>query len=69
MENTDYAKKYWEESTADGAQPATAEVPCQNCGRTVVVILPFYGCVFCGDCAMAQSISWQADAPEFKKRA
>ncbi|KKL57202.1 hypothetical protein LCGC14_2237810 [marine sediment metagenome] len=31
------------------------ESPCQNCGRMVTIILPFVGCVFCGDCAGADS--------------
>jgi len=26
------------------------EVPCQNCGRLVAVIVPFLGCVFCSEC-------------------
>lgn len=28
------------------------EVPCQNCGKMVTVLLPFIGCVFCGDCTI-----------------
>ena len=49
----------------DAAQ--TSEVPCQNCGRLVLVLLPFVGCVFCADCMMADS-SWEANAPEFQER-
>ena len=26
------------------------KAPCQNCGKMVTVMLPFLGCVFCGDC-------------------
>ena len=44
-----------------------AEVLCQNCGKPVWVILPFYGCVFCSDCMQSQSYE-TADAPEFKDR-
>ena len=31
------------------------EAPCQNCGRMVTIMLPFVGCVFCGDCMGADS--------------
>ena len=31
-------------------EKALAEVPCQNCGRMVTILVPFVGCVFCGDC-------------------
>ena len=31
------------------------EEPCQNCGRMVTIMLPFLGCVFCGDCMGADS--------------
>ena len=43
------------------------EIPCQNCGKLVSVILPFYGCVFCDECAKGQSYE-AADAPEFKEK-
>jgi hypothetical protein len=26
------------------------EVPCDSCGKMVAVLLPFVGCVYCGDC-------------------
>jgi hypothetical protein len=28
----------------------TCIVKCQNCGKHVLVTIPFYGCVFCEDC-------------------
>ena len=28
----------------------SGEATCQNCGKMVIIILPFMGCVFCGDC-------------------
>ena len=49
----------------DAAQ--TSEAPCQNCGRLVLVLLPFVGCVFCADCMRADS-PWEANAPEFQGR-
>ena len=49
----------------DAAQ--TSEAPCQNCGRLVLVLLPFVGCVFCADCMRADS-PWEANAPEFQER-
>lgn len=44
-----------------------SELPCQNCGKLVRVMLPFYGCVFCEDCASGESYE-TADAPEFKRK-
>lgn len=44
----------------------TAQLPCQNCGRPVTVILPFIGCVFCNDCLLHNS-SDDARAREFKR--
>jgi len=41
-----------------------AEIPCQNCGGPVTVSLPFYGCVFCMDCALGV---WSADSEYFKE--
>lgn len=52
--------------TTAGGMPTMAEVPCQNCGRMVSVMLPFYGCVFCSDCQDGGSYS--AMAEEFFKR-
>lgn len=36
----------------------TGEVPCQNCGKPVVVRLPFIGCVFCSDCSGGRQIAY-----------
>jgi hypothetical protein len=35
------------------------DLPCQNCGKLVRVMLPFYGCIFCEDCIKGYSISWK----------
>ena len=45
----------------------TAELPCQNCGKLVMVAIPFYGCIFCDECMKFQSYE-TADASEFKER-
>ncbi len=26
------------------------ELPCENCGKPVKVMLPFLGCIFCSEC-------------------
>ena len=31
------------------------ETPCQNCGKSVTISVPFVGCVFCGDCVTNDS--------------
>ena len=31
------------------------KAPCQNCGKMVTILLPFVGCVFCGDCGINDS--------------
>ena len=41
-----------------------AELPCQNCGRLVLVSLPFIGCVFCGDCIHSDS-GWNDGSEQF----
>lgn len=45
----------------------TEELPCQNCGKLVLVTVPFYGCIFCSECIESESYE-TADAPEFKER-
>ena len=45
----------------------TKEIPCQNCGKLVLVAVPFYGCVFCSECMQGESYE-TADAPEFKEK-
>jgi len=44
-----------------------AKLPCQNCGRLVTVHLPFMGCVFCSDCARADS-SWESNSEHFHQQ-
>lgn len=44
-----------------------SEMPCQNCGKMVCVMLPFYGCIFCEDCVGGESYE-TADAAEFKQK-
>lgn len=46
--------------------PTRGEVPCQNCGKKVTVMLPFFGCVFCGDCTRTVGYG-VADSEEFKQ--
>lgn len=45
----------------------TAKLNCQNCGKEVEVIVPFFGCVFCPECMKGESYE-TADAAEFKHR-
>ena len=33
-------------------------LPCQNCGKLVVVMTPFVGCVFCSDCVGGRSVAY-----------
>jgi len=44
------------------------EAPCQNCGRMVAVMLPFIGCVFCGDCAKNDSGQYDGTEDFYDKR-
>ena len=58
--------KSW--GTTAQAQPAEkilADVPCQNCGKMVKTWLPFYGCIFCGDCSSARDWTWSASTEDF----
>lgn len=43
-----------------------AKMPCQNCGKMVNVMVPFYGCIFCSECMKGESYE-TADAAEFKR--
>ena len=52
--------------TEDGLKKIV-EAECQNCGKKVMIPVPFHGCVFCSDCIKGESYE-TADAPEFKKR-
>jgi hypothetical protein len=46
----------------------TTEMPCENCGKPVTVLLPFIGCVFCAECAKSKSVtSWEANDEQFKQ--
>jgi len=40
-------------------------VPCSNCGEPVEIMCPFYGCVFCAECARSEGYG-EANASEFK---
>lgn len=42
--------------------------PCQNCGRLVKIIVPFIGCVFCGDCMGSQSAYGNWGTEDFTPR-
>ncbi len=46
------------------ADSCLGEVPCQNCGKMVTIMLPFFGCVFCGDCSQADS-GWNDGTGQF----
>jgi len=45
----------------DGLPDGFVYLPCQICGKPVLVKLPFVGCVFCRDCPVVDS-SWAAEA-------
>ena len=51
----------------DEETPTMGKMPCQNCGKMVTVMLPFIGCVFCGDCMRGDSSS-EANSEAFHKR-
>lgn len=36
-------------------QTTMAELPCWNCGALVLKILPFVGCIYCGQCSSASA--------------
>jgi len=55
------------EPTQEQDEKRIAELPCQNCGRLVTVILPFVGCVFCADCAKGDS-SGDASSEQIQRR-
>lgn len=43
----------------------TVEVPCQSCGKIVVVILPYKGCAFCEDCwEQSRTMGWSMAGTE-----
>lgn len=42
-----------------------ADVPCQGCGKTITVAIPFTGCPFCSDCIKPQI--WKPNAIIGKK--
>ena len=48
--NNNSASQGW---GATAGEKTLGKAPCQNCGREVTVLLPFLGCVFCGDCMKA----------------
>ena len=36
----------------------TVEAPCQNCGKLVLIHVPFIGCVFCSDCVGGRTVAY-----------
>lgn len=50
--------------------PETIEVPCESCGKSVTIALPFTGCVYCGECASSgtnyKSIGSEQFTPKYK---
>ena len=40
-----------------------AETPCQGCGKSITVAVPFSGCPFCSDCIAPQS--WSLGTEDF----
>ena len=52
----------------DGKTKKLVDIPCQNCGTPVSIMVPFVGCVFCADCVRGETIS-DASASEFYKKA
>ncbi len=52
-----------------GKQERTfGEAPCQNCGKMVPVMLPFFGCIFCGDCMRNDSGQYDGTEDFYDKR-
>ena len=49
-------------------EPSIGQLPCQNCGRLVTVILPFLGCVFCSDCMKGDSGTNDGSEVFYEKR-
>ncbi len=47
-------------------EPSSADVPCQNCGKMVTIMVPFVGCVFCNDCSKGSG-TWEANTEDFKQ--
>ena len=41
---------------------ATGYVECQICGKPVLTILPFVGCMFCADCPITSNSGWSVEA-------
>ena len=48
-------------------EKTVGEIPCQNCGKMVTVMLPFIGCVFCSDCMKGDS-GWNDGTEQFYDR-
>lgn len=40
-----------------------ADVPCQGCGKTITIAIPFTGCPFCSDCIVPQT--WSGNTEDF----
>ena len=48
-------------------EKALAEIPCQNCGKLVTVMIPFIGCIFCSDCMIGDS-GWNDGTEDFYEK-
>ena len=49
----------------ESQEPKAIQAPCQSCGRLVWIILPFVGCVFCGECGQPKVWQQQASVEDF----
>ena len=62
MTNTSGTSGSW----LDEQPKKVIKLPCENCGKLVMVVTPFIGCVYCGECSIGESYS--VGAPEFIPR-
>ena len=43
------------------------ETPCWNCGKPVLITVPFYGCIYCSDCSGGRSVAYKFKVIEEKE--
>lgn len=48
-------------------EPKFVKLPCSSCGKPVGVQLPFYGCIFCKDCATPKVYTIEGRGKVIKK--
>lgn len=49
-------------------EPKLVEANCFSCGKPVMIVVPFYGCVYCSDCIKSEStINYSATTEDFKR--